>query len=73
MTNDKPLIHKEERMIRIGICYDVPFYADSLAKGITHWQKEQKIMTQILKFQSGEDLLFEIGVLPLVLNIRKVA
>lgn len=47
-------------MIRIGICDDVPFYADSLAKGITHWQKEQKIMTQILKFQSGEDLLFEI-------------
>lgn len=47
-------------MLRIGICDDIPFHADMLADHIRCWQQERQLAVQIIKFRSGEDLLFEI-------------
>lgn len=47
-------------MLRIGICDDMPFHADVLANGIAGWQQERNVAAQVITFQSGEELLFEI-------------
>lgn len=47
-------------MIRIAVCDDIPFHADTLAKGIACWQEKRRAAIQIMKFYSGEDLLFEM-------------
>lgn len=47
-------------MLRIGVCDDIPVHADILENGIACWRQERQIAAQIIKFQSGEELLFEI-------------
>lgn len=47
-------------MLRIAVCDDIPFCAERLAGSIDAWSKERGTMIQIMKFQSGEEILFEI-------------
>lgn len=47
-------------MLRIGVCDDMPFHANTLAEGIACWQRERNVVAQVITFQSGEDLLCEI-------------
>ena len=42
------------------MCDDIPFCAERLAGSIAAWSKERGAMIQIMKFQSGEEILFEI-------------
>ena len=47
-------------MIRIAVCDDIQFHAEKLVGYIADWAKERRIRTQVMRFQSGEELLFEI-------------
>lgn len=47
-------------MLRIAVCDDIPFCAERLAGSIAAWSGERRAMIQIMKFQSGEEILFEI-------------
>lgn len=47
-------------MLRIAVCDDIPFCAERLAGIIAAWSRERGTMIQIMKFQSGEEILFEI-------------
>ena len=42
------------------MCDDIPFCTERLAGSIAAWSKERGAMIQIMKFQSGEEVLFEI-------------
>lgn len=47
-------------MLRIAVCDDIPFCAERLAGSIAAWSRERGTMIQIMKFRSGEEILFEI-------------
>lgn len=47
-------------MLRIAVCDDIPFCTERLAGSIAAWSKERRAMIQIMEFQSGEEILFEI-------------
>lgn len=47
-------------MLRVAVCDDIPFCTERLAGSIAAWSKERGMMIQIMKFQSGEEILFEI-------------
>lgn len=47
-------------MLRIAVCDDIPFCTERLAGSIAAWSKERGTMIQIMKFRSGEEILFEI-------------
>ncbi len=42
------------------MCDDIPFCTEMLARSIAAWSRERGTMIQIMKFQSGEEILFEI-------------
>lgn len=46
--------------MRIAVCDDIQFHAERLAGYIADWAWEHRIAAQIMKFQSGEEILFEI-------------
>lgn len=47
-------------MLRIAVCDDIPFCTERLARSIAAWSRERGTIIQIMKFQSGEEILFEI-------------
>lgn len=47
-------------MLRIAVCDDIPFHVERLAECIEDWSRERRVVTQIMKFLSGEEILFEI-------------
>lgn len=47
-------------MMRIAVCDDILFHAEKLAGYIADWAVERGMIVQIMKFQSGEEVLFEI-------------
>ena len=47
-------------MIRIGVCDDVQCYVDRLADHINDWADLRNIDVQLLKFRSGEEVLFDL-------------
>lgn len=47
-------------MMRIAVCDDIRLHAEKLAGYIADWAMERGIVVQIMKFQSGEEVLFEI-------------
>lgn len=47
-------------MLRIAVCDDVRFQVEWLAKCIADWSRKRGITTQIVKFYTGEEVLFEI-------------
>lgn len=42
------------------MCDDIPFCTERLAGSIAAWSRERGTIIQIMKFQSGEEILFEI-------------
>lgn len=47
-------------MLRVAVCDDIPFCVERLAGSIAAWSKERGMIIQIMKFRSGEEILFEI-------------
>lgn len=47
-------------MMRIAVCDDICLHAERLADYIADWARERGVVVQIMKFQSGEEVLFEI-------------
>lgn len=47
-------------MIRIGICDDVSWFVEVLAKEIVNWADARKINVKLEKFKSGEEVLFDL-------------
>jgi len=47
-------------MLRIAVCDDVPLHMERLAEYIQCWSRNRAVPVQVLKFQSGEEILFEI-------------
>ncbi|MDO4304314.1 MAG: LytTR family DNA-binding domain-containing protein [Bacillota bacterium] len=47
-------------MLRIAVCDDVPLHMERLAEYMQCWSKNRGMPIQVMKFQSGEEILFEI-------------
>ncbi len=47
-------------MLRIAVCDDIPLHMERLTEYMQCWSMDRGISIQVMKFQSGEEILFEI-------------
>lgn len=52
--------YEGDKMLRIAVCDDIPIHMERLTEYMQCWSMDRGISIQVMKFQSGEEILFEI-------------